>query len=228
MAPLSDWAQSLRDSYPDPSDWKAFDRLPKRDVYRFTRLWMTEGIPYAFKDNPMVYDLGREALARALQDDPKQVSLTGSGRIGFSLAEPKFGKPFQLPTDLDLFIVSSTLFDRLEADSLRFIARVEARLAIPGSDRERMFWSNNVRELPSSIDRGFIDSWRVPVFEMYPAFRQVSRSLAAFLETVNNQLETAKRFSKVGLRTYKNWDRAVGQIGGSLCRTLVALNFRID
>ena len=50
------------------------------------RLWLSEGIPYAFKESPILYDEIRSWLAIKLDIDPKEISMTGSGRIGQSLA----------------------------------------------------------------------------------------------------------------------------------------------
>ena len=62
MTPLSDWAKSLRETYPDPNGWHSFGPLPKRDVFRFARLWLTEGIPFAFRDAPAIYEFVRDFL----------------------------------------------------------------------------------------------------------------------------------------------------------------------
>ena len=219
---VSAWAKSLRDTYPDPNEWGRFGKLGKRDVYRFTRLWLTEGIPFAFRTNPILYELGRELLARDLNDDPKHFSMTGSGRLGFSLAEKKFGQPYQPTSDLDVFVVSSRLFEKLRDDAQLFIDRVRTGLAVPHTDGEKKYWPKNVDELPENIERGFIDSWRVPSLDRYPAFQSVSKALTVLAETLSLNSDNEWNPKRLSLRAYSGWDRAVAQIGGSLWRTLVA------
>ena len=229
MAVLSEWAQSIVGSYPDPRDWEKFKKLPKRDVYQFVRVWMTEGIPYAFKETPILYDIGREALAGVLNDDPKHVSITGSARLGRSLSPDKFGKDYKRSADLDLFIVSPQLFERLKADALLFVERMRSGEAIGRNENERKYWPQNAKELPGCIDQGYIDSWRVPlVSERYPARQEVSRSLVAFEKRVNGYLDGARWFLNMSLRTYASWDRAIAQIGGSLCGTLAKRGLQIE
>lgn len=222
MTTISAWAKSLRDAYPNPKDWDQFGKLGKRDVYRFTRLWLTEGIPFAFRDKPILYELGREVLARDLGDDPKHFSMTGSGRLGFSLAEQKFGQPYEQSSDLDVFVVSPELFGKLCGDAQLFVDRFRAGLAVPHTDGERKYWPKNADELPSSIRRGFVDSWRVPSLDRYPAFQTVSKALTVLKETLRLNSDDGWTPNGLSLRAYASWDRAVAQIGGSLWRTLTA------
>ena len=77
------------------------------------RLWLSEGIPFAFKDCPAIYESIRVWLSSRLLVHPKDISITGSARLGQSLAPQKLGKEFSHESDLDLFIewyVTSTNF----------------------------------------------------------------------------------------------------------------------
>ena len=49
------------------------------------RLWLSEGIPFAFRQNPALYELIRAWIASRLGIDPKDVTLIGSARLGQSL-----------------------------------------------------------------------------------------------------------------------------------------------
>lgn len=97
----------------------AFECLPDPapedgDLEKFVRLWLTEGVPFAFKDRPIVYEALREWVAALLDIFPKDVSMVGSARIGFSLAPQKQLREFTVgSSDLDLFVVSAPLFGRL-------------------------------------------------------------------------------------------------------------------
>ena len=60
-------------------------------------------------------------LAEGIELDPKQVSIAGSGRLGYSLAPKKWGEPYRPhASDLDFFAVSERLFEGLCQDFERW------------------------------------------------------------------------------------------------------------
>src|SRR3954447_23735874 len=107
MSEISGWGQELVERYPDPTFWPVYDGSNKKDVYRYAQLWMTEGIPFAFRHKPMVFQLAREKVAAALSIESKCVSLTGSASTGFSYSPNKFGVGYEPGrSDIDLLVVS--------------------------------------------------------------------------------------------------------------------------
>ena len=75
------------------------------DVDRFAiaRQWLSEGIPFAFQRCPAVYESMRSWLSGKLDVEAKEISLTGSARLGSSLKNENFGKPFGPESDLESF-----------------------------------------------------------------------------------------------------------------------------
>ena len=73
---------------------------------------------------PAVYASMRAWLACELDVHPKEISMTGSGRLGESWVPNQLGIPFGPQSDLDLFLVSSDFFARVEEDFLRWSERV--------------------------------------------------------------------------------------------------------
>jgi len=55
----------------------------------------------------------KEQVADHFEIHPPQVVMVGSGKLGFSIAHPKRYRSFGETSDLDLAIVSPTLFDRI-------------------------------------------------------------------------------------------------------------------
>lgn len=79
--------------------------------YALAGLWLSEGIPYYFKSQPAAYEGMRMWLSRKLHIHAKEITIIGSGRQGFSLSPDKnLGRPFRKDSDLDLSVVSSSLF----------------------------------------------------------------------------------------------------------------------
>lgn len=219
---ISEWGKSLTHTYPTPEQMPHYSDDIKRDIFRFTKLWLTEGIPYAFQNNPIAFEYARETLATALDENTKNISLTGSARIGFSMAPNRFGVAFNPnESDLDLFLVSEPWFRRLSEDFSTWHARYNADLAKPQNQLEAFFWRSNADELPKHIkDKGFVDAWRIPNYERYKCVRQVASATELFRTRLNSVLPINITFKKVTLRVYEDWDRAISQIGGSLLSSI--------
>ncbi|MFS6701099.1 hypothetical protein, partial [Staphylococcus aureus] len=78
------------DSYPDVQliiDAAKNGGNPSKEA--IARLWLSEGIPFAFKKSPALYEVVRVWLGTRLNVDPKEIHLSGSARIGQSLAPAK-------------------------------------------------------------------------------------------------------------------------------------------
>ena len=76
------------------------------------------GLPYFFADEPKIHRQMVNELSRGLHVPKEDICLVGSARIGFSLSPYKFGQPFGQFSDLDIIVVSSTLFDSSWMDIL--------------------------------------------------------------------------------------------------------------
>jgi hypothetical protein len=185
------------------------------DRRSLVRLWLTEGIPYAFRECPGTYEEMREWLAVKLCVHAKDVTLVGSGRIGFSMKPAAFGRVFGESSDLDLTIVNAALFNFCVSDANLFSERFIGNLAIPRNDIERVYWTDNVKRLPSCIKKGFIDTRLFPGNEKYrnilnvnDAMSQLARRLASTPEVMTPK--------KVSVRIYSNWDSLVNRVSFNL------------
>ena len=104
------------------------------------QLWMTEGIPYAFRHCPAVYASMRAWLARRLDIHPKEISMTGSGRLGESWVPNQLGTPFGRGSDLDLFLVSPDFFARIKEDFLRWRNEYRRDEVKPSNAKEKKYY----------------------------------------------------------------------------------------
>ena len=90
---------------------------------------------------PWSYEEVRELLAKRLELDAKQISVAGSGRLGYSLAPTKWGEPYgEVLSDLDFFAVSEGLFARLRQDFERWRDDYGRGEAHPRTENERDYW----------------------------------------------------------------------------------------
>src|SRR4030043_2043315 len=70
------------------------------ELEAIARLWLSEGIPFAFRKIPGLYEVLRAWLAKRLGIHAKELTLIGSGRQGSSIAPPpKTGKAFDKESD---------------------------------------------------------------------------------------------------------------------------------
>lgn len=174
------------------------------------RLWLSEGIPFAFKECPGVYESIRTWLSGRLRVNPKEINLTGSARLGQSLALRQIGKPFDSDSDLDIFIVSKTLFEKLRDDFNKWSYEFESGKLKPSNKRESYFWKDNNSRGPKLLLRGFIDSKMIPNLESYTITKNISQTMWLLKEKLQITPNSPK-IAKASVRCYESWDAYIQQ-----------------
>lgn len=180
------------------------------------RTWISEGIPVAFKTCPAVYDSMRVWLADQLSIHAKQIGLTGSARLGSSFVAHKAGQPFGSRSDLDLFIVSETLFVAYCADFFTWRDDFRSGRVTAHNITEQRYWEDNAKEAPRNIKRRFIDvGRRIPSRRRY---RTAQHTVNAMFQLVRKLKATPRSPSpvKASVRCYKDWESLVVQVSLSL------------
>lgn len=184
--------------------------------YALSSLWLSEGIPFAFKENPSVYEALRIWLARSLGIEAKELTLIGSGRQGYSLSpNATFGRTFGNHSDLDFSAVSGAFFARLKTAYERWEHDYLNGVVAPRHDRERDLWNENKRTCPVGLTRGFLDPHKIPTWKRYPEAQQTMDALWR----ANEKLKItpgAPSIRKISLRVYVSWNSLVQQIATSL------------
>jgi hypothetical protein len=74
--------------------------------------YLLQGVPFVFEPEPSAYKLLQNGLSEQLKVDEADITVIGSGRLGFSLDPNKFGAPYTSASDIDTVIVNSELFDK--------------------------------------------------------------------------------------------------------------------
>jgi hypothetical protein len=208
---------ALTDTYPASDTMlQAIETSDLNSLRALARLWLSEGIPFAFRARPAIYEDIRRWLAHRLQIHSKEVTLIGSGRHGFSLgAGNVLGVAFGGHSDLDFTVISTTLFQRV-ADCFRTWAEDYTRGAIlPRNEREKNFWEENTRNCPVGLKRGFIDPYKIPSRKQYRVVTDVMQSLWL----IQKKLEItphAPPVRHVSLRVYQDWEAFIKQMASNL------------
>lgn len=183
--------------------------------HAIARQWLSEGIPFAFKDCPGLYESVRTWTATRFSIDPKEVNITGSARLGQSLAPSKIGKPFGENSDLDIFIVSNDLFEKLKLEFNEWSFDFESKNIIPSNDRENYFWLSNLHRGSKNLARGFIDSNIIPNHPKYLNAKNIAQTMYLMKEKLD-VTQSAPKICHASVRCYKSWESYVRQVSLSL------------
>ena len=186
---LSETALKLKGSYLKSSEmFSAIKDLKQNELTGLVQLWLTEGIPFLFQNNPFVYENMRIFLAQRISINPKQITLIGSARTGYSMDPNKFGRAISNNSDLDFTIVSESIFQNCKTEFLSWERDFNDEIILPKNEKERSYWIENVKLVPFNIARGFIDTHKVPNYEQYPIISRLNNSKWRLLETTKKML----------------------------------------
>ncbi len=214
---VSTHVNELTGPYPNATDLlQLVGRIGPDDREAIVRLWVSEGIPFAFREVPALYEGMRDCLGQRLSAHPKTITLVGSGRLGTSLAPPPdTGKYFGAHSDLDWSAVSEMLFDQCSYEFKMWATEYRNRTVHPRNERELAHWDDNLHKVPDNISRGFIDPYKIPSWTRYPTAQRVAQTLWYITQTLKATPE-APKFTKASLRVYRDWSSFVRQISLNL------------
>jgi len=202
----------LREVYPEGV--KLIDvakRVDDAELNSIARLWLSEGIPYAFKEIPALYESIRSWIGAQLNVHPKEITLIGSARLGSSTVPKKLGKIFDPSSDLDWSIISEVLFDKCCVEFSTWRKDFECGVVKPRNTNEKMYWDDNLDSCQNTIKRGFIDPYKIPTWHRYPLSRLIADTMWR-VKARSEKTDGAPQFCKATLRVYRNWRCFVKQM----------------
>ena len=195
----------ITESYPTQKQLEeVFRKGVEADRKLLARQWLSEGIPFAFKKCPAVYESMRSWLSKELNVEAKEIHLFGSARLGWSLKPGKrFGAKFNPKSDLDLFIVSESLFTSMCENFNCWFSDFITNKISPINNEEKRFWEDHQKRGPKIISRGFIDLKMIPTRGNYDSnqIHQKMSELKNMIKVANNVHD----ISKASIRCYESW-----------------------
>jgi hypothetical protein len=209
---IKESSKQLVEIYP-PSDKvkDVFSNATENERYGIIRLWITEGIPYAFKENPLLYEEIRTFVAKGVKVHPKEVTLVGSARIGYSLKPKVWGRNFTKDSDLDFTIISNELYTRLVKDFQKWVGDIESRRIIPRTPNQLKSWLGSIETLNLNINKGFIYTKNLFPHRSYPTVAQ-SYSTMNNLKDRLSATPNCPKLSDLSIRIYSSWNTCIRQI----------------
>ena len=189
---------------------EAADRGGEQARIALVRLWLSEGIPHAFRECPAVYESVRSWLSARLGVHAKEIGILGSARLGASLAPKKLGDKFSDTSDLDLVIVSKGLFEALREEFCQWSLAFESSEVVGEIPTEEKCWRENNKCVPRNIQCGFLDPKKIPNLEPYPVTREINQSMFLLAGKLKCTLD-APNPKMASVRCYRSWDSFVRQ-----------------
>jgi hypothetical protein len=213
--------EQLREIYPKPYELIKVGRTASvHEQKGLVRLWLSEGIPFAFREVPGMYEIVRGWLGARLKIHPKTITIIGSGRIGYSLAPyPKYGRTFSNKSDLDFTVISDALFSNLSISFAKWQNEAMTGVVKPRNSREQLFWSDNLSRLPLNIKNGFVDEWKLPRRPEYPEVQNIAQTMWILLEKLR-RTPCGPSVTKATVRVYRNWEALVSQMHLNFSQTV--------
>lgn len=211
---------SLAVPHPDSASFReAVGDASRRSREILVRLWLTEGAPFAFRTCPAIYEDIRSWLGHRLGVCPKDVTLLGSARIGFSLAPRHYGRPFDGDSDLDFSVVSARLFQDVSATFAQWEADYRNGAVSPRNATERRYWDANLAFGHDNLPLGFFDFSKLPARDRYPIVQLVLQAMWVLIEKlkVTPGVSTPR---KASLRVYESWRALVARVSLNLYSAL--------
>ncbi len=212
---------NLPNPFPTPDQLRdALRNGTRGDREIFVRLWLSEGVPFSFRNCPALFEDLRGWLGNRLDVHPKEITLIGSGRIGFSLAGGiKYGKEFGDDSDLDFSVVSHSLFSLLTQSYYQYVDDYYSRRIVPSGEKEAELWKENINVCGKNIRRGFLDVNKIPNRRSYPVVRNIMISMW-FLDKRLKETPEAPPITHSSVRIYRCWSSFIDQVSLNLCYVL--------
>lgn len=200
--------------YPDLETLKRITLVSPKEREEIVRLYFTEGIPFAFLNNPILFEKIREWLGKHIQVNPKTITITGSARIGYTLNPNKIqGTAFSNSSDLDFIIVDEELFNSLEKDFIKFVAIFKN--SSDAKIKSRTYLLENIIEIERNLPKGFIDHWKIPNWKELESTNNLYGRLLHLLERMKVTADSPQPV-KATVRVYKDWNSCIDRISFNL------------
>ncbi|RKS94896.1 hypothetical protein BC952_0530 [Flavobacterium limicola] len=208
---LSEKALKIDEVYLSPDSFlSTYFELEPLEKKSFLSHFIINNNPYIFKSVPILYQQIIQYLAQELELENADIKLIGSAKTGFSISpNPDYGKPFSGKSDLDFTIFNEALFNKLKIEFNLWANQYENQNLVP-KESEKKYWNDNLTIVRKNLDRGFIDTYKIPNRSIFPLTMKINNCL--FLISFKLNEIHGINSSKASLRVYKNEQLFLNQL----------------
>jgi hypothetical protein len=192
--------------YISPEKFKeAFNQLDNIELKSLLYHYIIDNTPYIFErfiNRPLLFEQIKQYMSYVLDIAIDDIKLIGSAKTGFSISPDTYGRIFSSSSDVDLTIINEKLFTNLSNDFNKWKNEYLSYKVEPKNDREKSFWQENIKRLTININKGFLDTYKIPNIEICPYTKKINNSLYL----VKYQLEKLHgvRIKNISARVYKD------------------------
>lgn len=200
---LSERAKKINKLFDNPNNFLSnYLELGHLEQKSYINYIIVNNSPYIFREIPLLYEQVVQYLADELELGFADVKLIGSAKTGFSISpRPSYGNPFTENSDLDFTVINNALFKNLSKEFELWVEMYTNQKLLP-KDNEKAYWDDNLTIVRKNIERGFIDTYKIPNRDPFPLTKKINNSL--FLITFKlNEFHGIKNY-KSSLRVYKD------------------------
>lgn len=199
---LTPEALSVKNIYEESENFKdTYRTLASIELSSYIRHIFVDNTPYMFREMPLLYKNIIFYIAEELDLKYHEILLIGSAKTGFSMSPESYGEKFSEERDLDFTIINKRLFEDLKTEFELWENMYMDSSLIPRG-REKEYWDDNLERVPKNLDRGFIDSNKIPNKESFKRVKQINQMLYLILYKLGEYYNI--RNKKASVRVYKN------------------------
>lgn len=199
---LTPEALSVKNIYEESENFKdTYRTLASIELSSYIRHIFVDNTPYMFREMPLLYKNIIFYIAEELDLKYHEILLIGSAKTGFSMSPESYGEKFSEERDLDFTIINKRLFEDLKIEFELWENMYMDSSLIPRG-REKEYWDDNLERVPKNLDRGFIDSNKIPNKESFKRVKQINQMLYLILYKLGEYYNI--RNKKASVRVYKN------------------------
>lgn len=200
---LSDTAEKIAEIYSTPNSFSSeYFELEPLEQKSYINHFVVNNNPYIFRNIPLLFQQVIQYLAQELEVENADIKLIGSAKTGFSISpKPDYGKPFSETSDLDFTIFNEILFHKLKNEFNFWAEQYENKKLFP-REVEKKYWDSNLTVVRKNLDKGFIDTYKIPNRKQFPLTMKIN-NLLYLIPFKLNEIHGIKN-SKASLRVYEN------------------------
>lgn len=168
-------------------------------------------LPFIFKDKPLIFEQIRSYLSYLLNIEEGEILIIGSSKTGFSMSPKQYGKVFSEQSDVDFTLINQRLFNNLKNDFDTWRDHyTNKKIQLPASEKETDLWNENLIVVKRNLNRGFIDSWKLPNRKCCPQAKQINNAMSLI------NLKLKEKFAIItdhaSARIYKDFNSFYAQL----------------